>query len=129
MADPRVKELLKNMPSTVKIGPYDIEVLKKRQWLEIDGNPMNWGAANLDHQMVVVANTEGMPNSKFLTGIVLHEFLHLIYAVFGLRPQGNITKEEEKTVTQLEYGLTAFLVDNPDWFNWIKDALHPEEQT
>lgn len=57
---------------------------------------------------------------------ILHEILHGITHVFGIRFNGH--DQEEEIVNAMAGGLTTLFRDNPKFVDWMRDVLHNEEE-
>ena len=51
--------------------------------------------------------------------IALHETLHAVFEVYGVRPKDS----EERIVGQMSLGLAQIVRDNPKFINWLRTKL------
>lgn len=107
-----------DLPSTVRIGPYDIKVSI------VDATPDedDWGVYYDDQCLICLAT--GAPNGPFAVDSVLHEILHAVYRMAKLAEGDG----EERVVSLVSVGLTQIFRDNPELLEWIKVVLSGSDE-
>jgi hypothetical protein len=106
------------LPKSVLVGPYfyDIERFTKNQG-DVSGL---FGYCNNEIQRIEVSESL---TDQCLADTLLHENLHAIFYVSGLRENKEILEHEEAIVSQLSSGLIAFMRANPDFMPYLKQLL------
>ena len=102
------------IPTRIKVGYQDIKVIESDL---IDGAQ---GCYRADEPEIRVK--EGMSKVETLNTI-LHEILHSIVYVYGLKEEFKDNDKEEKLVNALGNGLTEVLLRNPDVVRFIGKSV------
>jgi hypothetical protein len=103
----------KNIPKTVRIGCYSIDVLVGTY--EDHEQEGSYGHMNSFRQRISVR--PGMSRHK-LANTFIHEVLHAIHWVYGLMPAEDRQLTEEDFTELTANGLCAFWQDNPKACTW-----------
>lgn len=102
------------LPSIIKIGYQDIRVS------EVDFIDGAQGVYISDNSEIRIK--EGMSESESLNTI-LHECLHAIVYVYGIKNDFEDNDEEEKIVNALGNGLTEIFLRNPNLIKFIVKSV------
>lgn len=105
-------------PKFVKIGYADFRIKPFSPDKEKDEN-CNQGETNFaDHEILYTKKQNKLEH----TNTILHEVLHSICYIFGLKFT-KFTKEEE-CVNTLANGLITLFRDNPEFLSWLQENIH-----
>jgi hypothetical protein len=105
-----------NLPDTLRIGYQDITVKKGKFNDEED-----FGSYD-EEKAEIRINTE--KRLREVVNTVLHESLHAVWHVYGLRDRtGWKIEEEEYIVTLTAHALTAMFRDNPKLLVFLTESL------
>lgn len=102
---------MKQLPSSVRVGPYDFKIISPVQ----DQN--NWG--ELSYTEHVIRLRGNFPSPQMMVDTVLHELLHACWFTGGLGKKVG----EERAVNTLSTQLTQVLRDNPELFMWMRETV------
>ena len=106
-----------NLPSTVRIGPFDVAFEIKRGDVGEDGEDKIVGYFNQLEMLVRIKDKFRTPPQH--VEVVIHELLHAMWMVWGLQ-DGDA---EERVVGAFAVALTQCLRDNPQLVAWIDERL------
>lgn len=98
------------LPETICIGYQDIEVIKT------DFPDGEQGVYISDKSQIRIQRGLS-PRERLNT--ILHECLHAIFSVYGLKPMVKDDAEEERLVDALGNGLTEVFSRNPELVKWV----------
>ncbi len=106
------------LPTSIKIGPFDIAVVVKDKIDDDNGNKdSSWGAYT--HGIMIELTINQHNNRIFALDTVMHEVSHGIYRCAGL----DVMSNEESVVTAMSTGWLMVLKENPKLLQWIVDSL------
>lgn len=97
---------LKDLPETIKIGPYEI-VLKIDPELGLRRDRL----AETDHRFNEITFADTASNKgRILAETILHEVLHHIGHIYG----APVEFQDDEIINRIDKGLLDFMVHNPD---------------
>ncbi len=99
-------------PSTIRIGPYDIEV-KIVEKIKCDDGSESWGEFDLETYVVTFAANQAGPMHAVDTA--LHEIGHVVWKVNAF----NRTAGEERVCATFATAILQIVRDNPGLVKWI----------
>lgn len=103
--------IFSDLPGQFRIGPYDFDVM-------IETNAKNdLGTMSLTDLKITLSPEH--PNPIYALDTILHEVIHAISRIQGLRKND----DEERIANTLASGLTQVLRDNPQLVAWINRVL------
>ena len=98
------------LPSSIRVGAYDIEV---QWWRPVYANDRErFGEFSQYEQAIRI--DRGLKPQKLLD-TVLHELNHAVYWIYGLKDED----EEERVVQVYATAWTQIWRDNPDFHEWV----------
>jgi len=113
----RIANLFNTLPGNIRIGPLDYAVTIVEEPLMIDGSE-KVGICHPQYQKIELS-AKYMTIPDVLVGTTLHEVLHGIWDVYGLKKKAS----EEDVVLAFEKGLLGLFKDNPELIDWIRKAI------
>ncbi len=111
---PPLNGLLDGLPSSIRIGPFEIAVLIKDKINDEDNSGL------YTHGLSIELRAE-QHTAAFALDTVLHEVSHGIYYTFGLCKKSN----KETVATAFAAGLAMVMRDNPELMAWIYRMIQP----
>jgi hypothetical protein len=100
----------------IKVGQYIIDVVYRNN-TKLEGKE-NYGSFELKDLRIIISK-KWNKNKQQLENTFLHESLHAIWEIFGVKDVGGTAGDaeaEEIFVERLTAGLQSFIVDNPKLF-------------
>lgn len=107
-----------NPPPTIQIGPYAYTIERTHDETLKAGD--TWGDHDIGEQRIRV-RTDASPDCSRDT--VLHEILHAICEVYGVRP-----RKEERLVRQLSPAILDVFDRNPELLDYLFGYDGPETE-
>jgi hypothetical protein len=114
-ADMSPTKLVKSLPKSVRVGPYDIALepmTPARQHTEDATGYFAYAETKIAFEAHPVSG-------PYAADTLIHEISHAIYYVYGIKSED----DEERTVSTLSTGLVQVFRDNPWLLGWLKKAL------
>ena len=105
---------LDGLPSSIRIGPYDIAIAVKDRINDDDD------VGEYNHGQSICLRTNQY-NPMFAVDTVLHEVGHALYKCSGLDDGSS----EESVITALASGWTQVFRDNPELLSWLYRMMPP----
>ena len=107
---------MKPMPSSIRIGPYDVPI----NFMPIGTVDAEKNFGSFHSESMEIRLRSVFASDQMVADTLLHECLHAIVSVHGM----DIRKDgEERTVTVLATSLSALIKFNPDLISYLQDAL------
>ena len=113
-------KLLNDLPSPVRVGPWDIKIEAREGYPEGLESHIPWGLYSPDRNLILICRCDEIPNKYWLAGTVIHELLHAMWHVAHLDDK---SVKEELAVTMLERGMVSLFRDNPKLLKWWSKAV------
>ena len=112
-----VKALLRQLPDSIRVGPYDIalRVVPPSGM----GNRENAGEFTADGLALEIRVKDEAPSAVHVVDTVLHEIGHAIFWTYLL----NDADQEERTVATFGTAWTQVYRDNPGLLGWIAKGV------
>lgn len=105
-----------SLPKSVKVG---YRVYRVEGWPHNEARASaRWGETDRMN-FVIRVQVDGLPPRQ-VAETLLHEILHCVYGVWPIYEK----HDEEEIVVAMSAGLATVMVDNPEVFAWIAEALH-----
>jgi hypothetical protein len=108
-----VSEFVARLPSTVRIGAFDIAIRK----IPSEGYKYNGEYDDGDQE---IRMNDGLATEHKEVNVFLHEVLHAVYDKYELRD----TDAEEIIVRHFSHALLQFFRDNRSVIHLIDETLH-----
>jgi hypothetical protein len=104
----RIENARQNMPRTVRLGPFDYEIL---DWARGDAEcgPLIGNIDYIDHKIRIMMGMNELKTAE----VMIHEFIHGLFHAFGPKEDPEFNKMHERLTECLGIGLTQFFRDNP----------------
>ena len=113
-----VKKCKSDLPfDNIKIGYVDAKVIGV-EGRDADKRAIFGEFFNKQHEL----DYDISMNDSEKVSTLIHEILHAIVHVFGIKFRDN--EHEEDIVTSLSGGITTVLKDNPKFIEWIQKTFH-----
>ncbi len=100
-------------PTKLRVGPFDIAIGLLPPVLAHD----NFGNYQNEDQTINLRETYANPRQE--AGVLLHEAFHAIWDIYQVRDDD----KEERIVSVFEVGMAQVLRDNPEFGEWLRQAL------
>jgi hypothetical protein len=97
----------------VRVGPFDIQLVTLTD-KERDNNMGTFSDTSLT---IALRETYSLKQQEAET--LLHEILHAIYEIMGVKAKDT----EERVVAQMSIGLAGVIRDNPELMTWLIKAM------
>jgi len=98
---------------SVRIGPFDVSITM----LAGEDRDKCFGMFSETQMSIMMRDT--FANEQQEAETFLHELLHAIYCVFGVKPKD----PEERLISQMSIGTASVFRDNPELIEWLKEKL------
>lgn len=109
------------LPSQLKIGPYDYEVVQvDEQSRKVMINENLFGSHHPEACKIIIYLTD---NDEVNLNTLWHEIKHAIWFLFGLQD----SDDEERIVNTLSSGELMVLKDNPELLELVTTVVTEEE--
>ena len=98
---------------SIRVGPFDVQIVSLTD-KERDNNMGTFSDTSL-----TIALRETYSSQQQEAETLLHELLHAIYEIMGIKAKDT----EERVVAQMSIGLAGVLRDNPELMTWLIKAM------
>ena len=98
---------------SIRVGPFTIPI----KTMGADEAEKNLGAFSAE-KMIIWLHPK-LENEQILAETLLHEIMHAIYFVFGVKEKDR----QERVVSQMSVGMASAIADNPKLIAWLKEKL------
>ena len=95
---------------SVRVGPFDIDIIK------LEGEERDKCLGMFSDTQMTIAMRETYRSHQQEAETFLHELLHAIHSVFGVKPKD----PEERIISQMSIGMASVIRDNQDLIEWLK---------
>lgn len=98
---------------TIRVGPFDITIK------QLAGEERDRCMGMYSDTQMALLMRETYHSEKQEAETLIHELLHAIYSVFGVKPKD----PEERVISQMSIGMASVIRDNPKVIEWLKEKL------
>ena len=98
---------------SIRVGPFDIALT------QLEGKSRDNNMGEFCDTQLTISMREHYNNPQQEAETLLHELLHAIYEVMGVRSKDG----EERIISQMSLGMASVIRDNPTLIDWLKEKL------
>ena len=98
---------------SIRVGPFDVEITP------LEGKDRDNNLGTFCDTQLRISLREAYNNPQQEAETLLHELMHAIYEVMGIRSKDG----EERIISQMSLGMAMVMRDNPDLMRWLQEKL------
>jgi len=98
---------------SIRVGPFDIKIK------HLEGEARDSCLGTFSETTLSIAMRDKFETDQQEAETFLHELLHAIYCVYGVR----VKDPEERIISQMSIGMASVIGANPKLVDWLKEKL------
>ena len=98
---------------SIRVGPFDLAIKT------LTGEDRDKCLGMFSETQMAILMRETFASEQQEAETLLHEILHAIYAVFGVKGKD----PEERVISQMSIGMATVFHDNPKLIDWLRKKL------
>ena len=98
---------------SIRVGPFDIAIK------QLEGEQRDTCLGMFSETTLSIQMREAYATDQQEAETLLHELLHAIYCVFGVKA----ADKEERIISQMSIGMALVIGENHELIDWLKEKL------